>query len=381
MFGFTEEQKMIRETVRKLGVEKLEPKAAEVDRIGKFPYDIMKILGDNGILQLPLPEEYGGINADNTTLCIVSEELARYCTTSSTLVCIQGSNVKVISLGGNEEQKERLFSALSKGDKITAFSLTEPGAGSDVGSMKTTAVRDGDNYILNGTKCFASCGEVADIIPLFALTDPDKRLKGGISAFILEKDTPGFSLGKSEEKMGAKGVPASELILEDARIPKENLLGEEGKGLETALGAINLTRLTVGSQAIGIAQGALDYAVEYAKQRVQFGRPIAKFQGIQFKLADMAMQLEASRSLMYRTAFLSDKGASGVEGLSSMAKCYASEVGVNVSMDAIKVLGGYGYMKDYPVERRLRDVMSSLFMEGTGEIQRLNIARFLLKKS
>jgi len=380
MFGFTEEQRMIRETVRKLGREKLEPRASEVDRSGEFPYDIMKILGDNGILQLPLPERYGGIEADTTTLCIVSEELAKFCTTSSLLVCIQGSNVKVISIGGNENQKDRFFNRLAKGDQITAFALTEPGAGSDVGAMKTKAVRDGDVYLLNGTKCFISCGEVADLIPLFVMTDPVKGLKGGISAFILERGTPGFSIGKTEEKMGARGVPASELILEDARIPVENLLGKEGEGLKIALGAINLTRLTVGSQAIGIAQGALEFAVKYAKQRIQFGKPIAQFQGMQFKIADMAMQLEAARSLIYRVAFMADHDMPGVEGLSSMAKCLASDVSVNVTLEAVKVLGGYGYMRDYPQERRMRDAISCLFMEGTGEIQRLNIARFLLKK-
>ena len=380
MFEFTEEQRMIRETVRKLGREKLEPRASEVDRSGEFPYDIMKILGDNGILQLPLPERYGGIEADTTTLCIVSEELAKFCITSSLLVCIQGSNVKVISIGGNENQKDRFFNRLAKGDQITAFALTEPGAGSDVGAMKTKAVRDGDVYLLNGTKCFISCGEVADLIPLFVMTDPVKGLKGGISAFILERGTPGFSIGKTEEKMGARGVPASELILEDARIPVENLLGKEGEGLKIALGAINLTRLTVGSQAIGIAQGALEFAVKYAKQRIQFGKPIAQFQGMQFKIADMAMQLEAARSLIYRVAFMADHDMPGVEGLSSMAKCLASDVSVNVTLEAVKVLGGYGYMRDYPQERRMRDAISCLFMEGTGEIQRLNIARFLLKK-
>ncbi len=380
MFELTEEQRMIKETVRRLGIEKLEPRAAEVDRVGEFPWDIMRILGENGILQLPLPEEYGGINADTTTLCVVVEELAKFCTTSSTLVCIQGSNVKVVSRSGNDEQKDSFFKRLSKGDGITSFSLSEPGAGSDVGSMKTTAVRDGDVYLLNGRKCFASCGEVADFILLFALTDQEKKLRGGVSAFILDKDTPGFSIGRSEDKMGGRGVPASELILEDARIPIENLLGEEGEGLETALGAINLTRLTVGVQSIGIAQGALDYAIGYAKERVAFGKPIAGFQGIQFKLADMAMQLEASRSLLYRAAYNADNGAPGVEGLTSMAKCFAADVGVSVTLDAVKVLGGYGYMREYPVERRFRDSISLLFMEGTGEIQRLNISRFLLKE-
>jgi alkylation response protein AidB-like acyl-CoA dehydrogenase len=379
MFGLTEEQRIMKETVRKLAIEKLEPRASAIDRDGEFPWDILKILGENGLLQLPMPEKYGGIDADTKTLCMVVEELARFCTTSSTLVCIQGSNIKVISKGGNEEQKDRFFKGLSSGDRITAFALTEPGAGSDVGSMKTRAILEGDTYILNGTKCFISCGEVADYIPLFALTDPEKRLKGGVSAFILEKETPGFRIGKSEEKMGARGVPASELIFEDAKIPKENLLGEPGEGLNIALSAINLTRLTVGSQAIGIAQGALDYAVGYTKQRVQFGKPIATYQGIQFKLADMAIQLEASRSLLYRTAFMADEGDAGVEGLSSMAKCYASDVAVNVTLEAVKALGGYGYMKEYPVERRMRDAISCLFMEGTGEIQRLNIARYLLK--
>jgi alkylation response protein AidB-like acyl-CoA dehydrogenase len=294
------------------------------------------------------------------------------------VVCIQGSNIKVISAGGNEEQKDRFFKRLSTGEQLTAFALTEPSGGSDIGSMKTIAVRDGDNYILNGTKCFISCGDVADLIPLFVFTDPEKGLKGGLSAFILEKGTPGFTIGKKEDKLGARGTPAAELILEDARIPEENLLGEEGDGLRIALSAINLTRLTVGSQALGVAQAALDYAIGYAKERVQFGKPIASFQAIQFKLADMAMQLEASRSLLYRTAFMSDKGASGIERLSSMAKCFAADVSVDVTLNAIKVLGGYGYMKEYPVERWMRDAVCTLFMEGTGEIQRLNIARFLL---
>ncbi|PJC75812.1 MAG: acyl-CoA dehydrogenase [Syntrophobacterales bacterium CG_4_8_14_3_um_filter_49_14] len=381
MFEFTEEQRMIRETVRKLGVEKLGPRASEVDKSGEFPWDIVKILGENGILQLPLPEKYGGIGADTTTSCMVSEELARFCTTSSNLLCIQASNIKVISLGGNESQRDRFFQRLGKENQITAFALTEPGAGSDVGAMKTRAVRCGDFYILNGTKCFISGGAVADILPLFAMTDPAKGLKGGVSAFVLEKGAPGFKIGKTEEKMGSRGVPASELVLEDAQIPIENLLGKEGEGLKIALGAINLTRLTVGSHGLGIAQGALDYAIEYAKQRVQFGKPIAAFQGIQFKIADMAMQLEAARSLLYRVAFMSDQGVPDIEGLSSMAKCLASEVSVNVCLDAVKILGGYGYMKDYPQERRMRDAMSCLFMEGTGEIQRQNIARFLLKKS
>ncbi|MDO8720768.1 MAG: acyl-CoA dehydrogenase family protein [Syntrophales bacterium] len=380
MFEFTEEQRMIRETVRKLGVERLGQRAAEIDKSGEFPWDIVKILGENGILQLPLPEKYGGIEADTTTLCMVVEELARFCATSSNLVCIQGSNLKVISLGGNESQKDRFFRRMEKGDQVTAFALTEPGAGSDVGSMKTRAVRRGDMYILNGAKCFISDGGVADLLPLFAMTDPAKGLKGGISAFVLEKDTPGFRIGKTEEKMGERGLPACELILEDARIPVDNLLGKEGEGLKIALGAINLTRLTIAAHGLGIAQGALDYAIEYAKQRVQFGKPIAAFQGIQFKIADMAMQLEASRSLLYRVAFMSDHDMPEIEGLSSMAKCFSAEVSVNVCLDAVKILGGYGYMKDYPQERRLRDSISCLFMEGTSEIQRQNIARFLFRK-
>ncbi|MFA4916121.1 MAG: acyl-CoA dehydrogenase family protein [Syntrophales bacterium] len=379
MFEFTEEQMMIKETVRKLGVEKFGPRAEEIDKTGEFPYDIVKILGENGLLQLPLPEKYGGIEADNTTLCLVAEELAKHCTTSSTLVCIQGSNIKVINRGGNEEQKERFFTRLGNGE-LTAFALTEASGGSDVGAMKTKAVRDGDVYVVNGTKCFITCGGVADLLPLFVMTDPSKGLKGGVSGFVLEKGTPGFKIGKKEDKMGAKGAPVYELILEDAQIPVKNLLGNEGEGLQIALAAVNLTRLTVGSQSVGIAQGALDFAIQYAKERVQFGKPIATFQGMQFKLADMAMKLEAARSLIYRAAFMADQGVAEVAGLSSMAKCFATEAAVDITLEAVRVLGGYGYMKDYPQERRFRDSVACLFMEGTAEIQRVNIARFLLKK-
>jgi alkylation response protein AidB-like acyl-CoA dehydrogenase len=383
MSHFTEEQKMMQQMVRRLVNEKVAPRAAEIDETDEFPWDIVKVFGENGLLNLVLPEEYGGVNANNTTLCIVIEEIAKVSPACGLTVFTTQALQNVLVRGGNDEQKKRFYPKFESGDKICAFVLTEPNAGSDAGSIQTRAILDGDNYIFNGNKNFITTGEVADYYLVFAMTQPGKRAKG-MSAFIVEKGTEGFSFGKKENKMGLRGSPTVELIFEDAKVPKENLLGEEGQGWKILTEYGNLMRTWgAASTSLGIAEGALAYATGYAKERTQFGKPIAAFQAIQFMLADMAILTEASKSLILKASWTRDKETEPffkIEPMVSMAKCFTTDTAMKVTTDAVQILGGYGYTKEYPVERMMRDAKGVQIFDGTNQIQRVIIARNLIGK-
>ncbi|MHB8780377.1 MAG: acyl-CoA dehydrogenase [Candidatus Geothermincolia bacterium] len=377
MYELTDEQRMLQQTVRELAKEKVEPRAAEIDEKGEYPWDMFELLRDNDLLALCFPEELDGAGADLLTVCIAIEELARVCTNTSLIlgVCKLGSTP--IMLGGNDEQLKKYIPPLARGESQAAFGLTEPGAGSDAASMGSTAVLKGDNYIINGQKCFITNGGIADTYSVFAKTDPTAGVKG-ISAFIVKSDMPGFEVGKIEHKMGIRGSQTTELVFTDMVVPAENLLGKEGDGFKIAMKTLDKTRPSIGAQAVGVAQGALDHAVSYSKERVQFGGPISRLQGIQFMLADMAMQVEAARQLVYKSAALADAGTRDASGISAMAKCFASDVAMKVTVDAVQILGGVGYMVEYPVERMMRDAKITQIYEGTNQVQRVVIARHLL---
>ena len=376
-FILSEEQQMIRAMARKMAKDRLAPRSAEIDQAGEFPWDIIEFYRENHIMEMPVPVEYGGGGADLTSCCIVLEEFATECVNSSHALASHWLAATGLLLGCNEEQKERVFPLIGK--TVLAWSLTEPEAGSDVAQLKTRAVLDGDNYVLNGTKCFSTDSHVADYVIVFAQTDPEARRAHGISPFFVDSKTPGFSIGKHEDMMGMRGTRACEIILEDCKVPKENLIGEKNEGFILAMKTFDRSRTLDASVSLGIAQGALNCAKEYAKQRVQFGRPIAEFQGIQFMPADMAIELEAARCLVYRAASLVDDGALD-SMVSSMANCFATDMGMKVTTDAIQVLGGYGYMRDYPVERLFRAAKLMQIVEGTNQIQRIIVANNLLRR-
>ncbi|MFH1626111.1 MAG: acyl-CoA dehydrogenase family protein [Pseudomonadota bacterium] len=378
MIQLTDEQEMIRQTVRKLAEEKLAPIAARIDETGEFSWEVVDLFEKYDLLRLKLPKKYGGLEVDHTTYYLVIEEIARVCASSSMLIATQGSCLTTLLASVNEEQERRFFGRLGRGNVLMSWALTEPSAGSDVGSMRTRAVPNGDHYIINGSKCFITAGGVADIYTTFVRTSGDGGTKG-LSGFVVEKDTPGFSVGKIEDKMGMRGSQTAELIFEDAKVPRENLLGREGHGWQILIESIKETRLGIACQALGIAEGALAYAANYARQRIQFGRPISEFQGIQFMLADMKIQVEASRALIYQTASMLDRGRRDILPYAAMAKCLASDTAMRVTTDAVQILGGYGYMKDYPVERMMRDAKSTQLTEGTNQIQRMIIAGSILK--
>ncbi|RJP59852.1 MAG: acyl-CoA dehydrogenase [Deltaproteobacteria bacterium] len=372
---------MIRDVTRRMALEKIAPRAAEIDETDEFPWDIVELYKQNGTLKLVLPDEYGGVGADTTTLCLVMEEIARVSASCSCIVFSTEALIHILVRAATSEQKDRFFPRLSQGDKISAFVLTEPEAGSDANAMRTNAVLEGDYYILNGRKCFISNAIVSDFYLVFARVKTLDNKKG-ISAFVVEKDTQGLSMGKKENKMGLRGNTMADLIFENARVPKENIVGGEGEGWKILAQVANQMRLYGASaMGLGIAQGALDYAVEYAKQRYQFGKPIASLQAIQFMLADMHIQTEAVRSILYRTSQMIDRGegsAAEIGSLVSMSKCLSGDTAIKVATDAVQVLGGYGYIKDYPVERMMRDAKSVQIFDGTNQIQRLVVARNML---
>lgn len=374
----SKEHEEFRARVRDFAEGEIEPKAKELDETAQFSFDTAKKLGEMGFLGMVVPEEYGGSGLDTVSYSIAVEEVSRVCGSTGITVAAHNSlGVYPIYLFGNEEQKRKYIPDLASGKKLGTFGLTEPDAGSDAAGTKTTAVLDGDSYVVNGSKCFITNASVGETLVITAVTDKTKGYKG-ISSFIAEKGMKGFSVGKKENKMGLRGSDTATLIFEDMRIPKVNLLGKEGEGFKQFMITLDGGRISIGAMALGIAQGAYDKSVAYAKEREQFGRPISDFQAIQWKLADMATQLEAARHLIYHASELKDKGEKFVKE-SAMAKLYASEVGRFVTYQAIQIFGGYGYTSDYPVERYMRDVKLCEIGEGTSEIQRLVIARELLR--
>ncbi len=377
MYELNEETKMFQMSIRDFAKNVVEPRAMEIDESGEFPWDMVEKLRENDILGLPFEEKYGGQGADLLTLCIATEELAKVCVNTSLILGCQELGSTPIKLGANEDQKMKYLPSLASGEKLAAFGLTEPEAGSDAASMKSRAVKKGDKYILNGQKCFITNGGTAETFSIFAMTDPEKGVRG-ISAFIVEKDFPGFTIGKHENKLGIRGSSTTELIFEDCEVPAENLLWEEGKGFTLAMMTLDRTRSSIGAQGLGVAAGALEYAIGYMKERVQFGRPIAALQGLQFMVADLAMLVEASRSLVYRAATAVENEEPGFSALSAMAKCFATDTAMRVTTDCVQLMGGYGYMKEYPMERMMRDAKITQIYEGTNQIQRVVISRALL---
>ncbi|BCL60524.1 acyl-CoA dehydrogenase [Desulfomarina profundi] len=379
-FELTEEQSLIKSMVREFAEAEVAPTAKERDEEEKFDRQLMfDKLGELGLTGIVFPEEYGGAGADYISYSIAVEELSRVdASTGVTLSAHLSLAANPIYLFGSEEQKQTFLVPMASGEKMGAFGLTEPSAGSDAGGTKTTAVKKGDKWILNGTKIFITNGGEAEVYVVLARTDKEAEKHHGISAFIVEKGTPGFSFGKKEQKLGIRSSPTMELIFENCEIPAENLLGEEGHGFKIAMKTLDGGRIGIASQAIGIAQGALDAALEYAKERKQFDTPIARFQGVQFQLADMATQIEAARLLVYNAAYKASNGLSYSQA-SAMAKLMASETAMKVTTQAVQILGGYGYTRDFPVERMMRDAKITEIYEGTSEIQRLVIGTNLTR--
>ena len=369
---------MIRAAAAKTAQKMIQPRATEIDVTGEFPLDLLDALGKQGFLSLILPEEYGGGDGDITSFCFAIEEFAKVCGSSSLLILAQGMGTLPIWLGGNSSQKKLYFTQIFEKNRLTAFALTEMGGGSDIVSIKTTAKKQGRDYLLNGRKCFITHGSIAQFYSVFAVTDP-KREREAISAFVVEDGTSGLGFGKREKMIGMRGSVTTDVIFENCRIPQENRLGEEDEGYQIAMRTLNMSRPAVGAQAVGIAQGALDYAIHYANERIQFKKTISSFQAIQFMIADMATQVETARSLVYQTAAQMDARIGDTEKLSAIAKCYASNVAMKVTTDAVQILGGYGYMKDYPVERMMRDAKVTQIYEGANQVQLLLIAHQLLK--
>jgi alkylation response protein AidB-like acyl-CoA dehydrogenase len=383
----TDEQKMIQEICRKIAEDKIRPLAAQLDQEGKFPKEIIKILAQSDLFTIFIPEQYGGTLrlAEGQAvggvldLCIATEELSRAC--GGVAVCYAASALGTfpIMLHGSEEQKKKYLPALAKGERLAAFGLTEPEAGSDAAAIKTTAKKQGDYYILNGTKHFVTNGGEAEIYTVVAMTDKTRGARGA-SAFIVEKGAPGFSFGKKEEKLGIRASVTSELVFNDCKVPKENLLSREGIGFISTMKTFDLSRPGVAAQAVGIAQGALDLAVRYSRERHQFGKSLSSFQGIQWMLADMATQVEAARALVYTAARMIDSGRTNVAKESAMAKLFASDTAMRVTTDCVQIFGGYGYMRDYPIEKYMRDAKITQIYEGTNQIQRNIIALQLIKE-
>ncbi len=374
----TEEQREIRDLTRRIAEQKILPIRAEYDETGEFPWEIVKILGQSDLMGVYIPEEYGGMGGGAMEMVIVTEELSRICGGIALAFAATGLGAFPILLYGTEAQKRKYLPDIASGKKLAAFGLTEAESGSDAASIKSTAVKEGDYYVLNGTKQWITNGGEAEIYTSVLMTDR-KRGARGATAFIIEKGTPGFSFGKKENKMGIRASATRELIFEDCRVPKENVLGKEGLGFQVAMKTFDRTRPGVAAQAVGIAQGALEEALRYAHQREQFGKKISSFQGIQFMLADMATKVEAARALIYHAARLIDSGARSFSKISAMAKLFASDVAMEVTTDAVQIFGGYGYMKEYPVEKMMRDAKITQIYEGTNQIQRSVIALELIK--
>jgi alkylation response protein AidB-like acyl-CoA dehydrogenase len=372
LYDLPQEHKDFRDVIRQIVDERVRPRAAEIDASGEYPWDVRRLLAEQDVLGLPFSTEYGGTGTGTLMLQVAVEELAKACASSALILMVQELGTLPIARFGSDELKERFLPNCASGEWSPAFCLSEPEAGSDPSAMRTTAVRDGDEWVINATKNWITNASIADFYVVFAMTDREQRR---ISAFVVEADREGFSVPKLEHKLGIKGSPTGSPVFEDVRVPASNLVGTEGKGLSIALSTLERTRLGAAAQAVGIAQGATDYANAYAKERIAFGRPINEFQGLEFKLADMETRTAAARELLYKACAMADRDEPGLGKYSSMAKLFASDTAMAVTVDAVQVLGGYGYVTEYPVERMLRDAKITQIYEGTNEIQRVVIAR------
>ncbi len=372
VYELPHELRDLRDTIRQIVSERVAPRAAAIDSSGEYPWDIRELFAEYDLMGLPFSEEHGGTGTGTLMLNIAVEEVARACASSSLILMVQDLGTLPIQLFGTPEQKQEWLPRCASGEWSPAFCLSEPDSGSDAGSMRTTAVRDGDGWVINGTKNWITNATIANFYVVFAITDREQRRS---SAFIVESDRAGFSVPKLEHKMGIRGSPTGQLLFEDVRVPAANMIGEEGRGLGVALGTLERTRLGAAAQAVGIAQGATDYAAQYARERIAFGKPINELQGVGFKLADMETRTAAARELLYRACAMADSNHPDLAKYSSMAKLFASDTAMAVTVDAVQVLGGYGYVTEYPVERMMRDAKVTQIYEGTNEIQRVVIAR------
>lgn len=379
-YFFTEEQQMIKDLAAQIAREKVVPVRAELDEKSEFPREIMDVLGQSDLMGLYIPEEYGGAGMGGMELCIAVEEISKACLGVSTSYAANALGTYPILLHGSDGQKQKYLPDIASGKKLVAFALTEANAGSDAGGVQTTARLEGDEYVLSGTKQWITNGSEADIYTVIAITDREKGARGA-SAFIVEKGTPGFTFGKKEDKMGIRASTTCELIFDNCRVPKDNVIGREGMGFIVAMKTLDKSRPGVAAQGVGVAQGAIDEAVKFARQRVQFGKPIISFQAVQHMLADMATQTEAARALLYAVCKYIDSGAKDVAMASAMSKLFATDVAMKVTTDALQVMGGSGYMKEYPVEKMMRDAKILQIYEGTNQIQRNVIGQALIKEA
>ncbi|HEX3317786.1 MAG TPA: acyl-CoA dehydrogenase family protein [Solirubrobacteraceae bacterium] len=377
LYSLPQEHLDLRDTIRQIATEQVAPRAGEIDEKAEYPQDLRELFAEHDLFGLPFDEEHGGTGTGTLMLNIAIEEVAKACASSALMLMVQELGTLPITLFGSDELKQRILPRCASGEWTPAFALSEPDAGSDPGGMRTRAVRDGDDWVIDGTKNWITNLGIADFYVVFAVTNPDAGHSRGISAFVVEADRPGFSVGKLEHKMGIRGSPTGQPIFDAVRVPSENLVGEVDHGFKVALGTLDHSRLGVAAQGLGLAQGATDYAAAYAKERQQFGKPIASFQGIQFKLADMETRCAAARELLYKSCAKVDRHDPDIGKYSAMAKLFCSDTAMAVTTDAVQVLGGYGYVKEYPVERMMRDAKITQIYEGTNEIQRLVIARTL----
>jgi alkylation response protein AidB-like acyl-CoA dehydrogenase len=378
----SDEQREIRDLVRTLARERIAPRAAEIDKSAEFPWDVVELFREHELFGILFDEEYGGLGASSLTALVAIEEISKVCATSGLIIAVQELGSLALKLAGTDEQKARWLPRLASGEWLVAYALTEPGSGSDSAAMRTEARREDDEYVLNGSKRFITNAGVAELYTVFAKTDPSAG-HSGISAFVVEASAPGFEVGRIEPKMGIKGSTTGEVFFDDCRIPADNLVGEEGDGFKIAMRVLDRSRPGIGAQGLGLAQGATDYALEYAKGRETMGKPIAEHQLVAATLADMETKCEAARGLLYRCGQLIDEGADGPEltKISAMSKLYCTDVAMEVTTDAVQILGGYGYIQEYPVERMMRDAKITQIYEGTNQIQRLVIAREMVKEN
>jgi alkylation response protein AidB-like acyl-CoA dehydrogenase len=379
-FTLSEEQQAFRHSVRQLAEDKIGPRATEIDEADEYPWDIDELLVKNGFAGVSYPEEYGGAGGGALELCLLVEEISRVSAGVALIPAVNKLGAIPVLLAGSDDMRKKVCTGVTNGDHRMSYCLTEPGSGSDAAAMRSRATKDGDSWVLNGSKRFITGAGASDLYTYFAVTDPDGTKGKNITAFLVSKDTDGFSLGRKEDKMGIRGSPTREVILEDVRVPAENVIGEVNGGFQIAMRTLDFSRPTVAAQALGIAQGAFDYAVGYCAERKQFGKPIAGFQGMQFMFADMAMKIETARMAVYRAAVAVDSGAKDVSYWAAIAKCYASDTAMEVTTDCVQALGGYGYIKEYPVERFMRDAKITQIYEGTNQIQRVVLARQIFGK-